>query len=79
MDEYFAYLPAGNATVICVGGVTRKEAEAARDDGLDIDGVGYYLFTAKESDPHEPIEILAKFLSQNQAAHFAKLITRQAA
>ena len=74
MDEHFAAIPVGNAMVACVGGITRSEAEAAKADGLDIDGVGYYLFLADEQTPSAPIEILAKFFSVSQASRFARLI-----
>ncbi len=77
MDEYFASVPIDNAKVVCVGGITRSESEAARDDGLPIDGFGYYLFLADESTPTQPIEILAKFISEAQAARFAGLIGRE--
>jgi hypothetical protein len=79
MDEYFAAMPVTNATVLCVGGVTRAEAEAARDDGLDIDGKGYYLFLANEGAPERPIEILARFFSEMEAARFAMVLEARAA
>jgi hypothetical protein len=76
MDEYFATMAVNNSTVVCVGGITKSETDAARDDGMDIDGFGYYLFLANESAPAEPVEILAKFVSENQAARFAQMIGR---
>lgn len=79
MDEYFAATPATNATVLCVGGITRAEAEAARDDGIQVDGRGYYLFLANEGDPERPIEILAKLVSDDAAAHLAQLFEMRAA
>lgn len=79
MDEYFATMPVTNATVLCVGGITRAEAEAAKDDGLDIDGTGYYLFLANEASPEQPIEILARFFSEMQAARFARILEARAA
>jgi hypothetical protein len=74
MDEYFATVAITNATVLCVGGITRAETEAAHDDGLEIDGAGYYLFLADESRPDEPIEILGKFFSVTEAARLAELL-----
>jgi hypothetical protein len=74
MDEYFAALPLGNATVLCVGGVTRKEAEQARDGGLSVDGTGYYLFLANASDPRQPIQVLAKFFSELEAGRLARKV-----
>lgn len=79
MDEYFAAIPITNATVLCVGGVTRAEAEVARDDGADIDGLGYYLFLANEASPERPIEIIAKLVSDNAAARLAKIFSAAAA
>ena len=67
MDERFAALPLTNSTSLCVGGITDAEAEAARDDGAEADGFGYYLFLADETAPQRPIEVLAKFLSVSQA------------
>lgn len=75
MDEYFAAAPLGNSRVLCVGGITRAETEAARSDGIDVDGKGYYLFLADESEPHKPIEMLGTLLSPMHAARFASLLT----
>jgi hypothetical protein len=72
MDEYFAAIPIGNATLLCVGGVTQKEAEQAR-----LDGTGYYLFLASASDPRQPIQILAKFLSGFEAGRLAQQLAPQ--
>lgn len=79
MDEYFAATPATNATVLCVGGVTRAEAAGARDDGIEIDGLGYYLFLADEAEPSRPIEILAKLVSDTAAARLAQIFELRAA
>ncbi len=79
MDEYFAATPITNATVLCVGGITRAEADAARDDGVDVDGRGYYLFLADEAAPERPIEILAKVVSDGAAARLAQLFELRAA
>lgn len=79
MDEYFAATPVTNATVLCVGGITRAEAEGARDDGADIDGRGYYLFLADEASPEQPIEILAKIVSDAAAARLAEMFQLRAA
>lgn len=77
MDEYFAALPVTNSRVLCVGGITRAEAEAARDDGLNVDGEGYYIFVADEAAPHQPIRLLAKCLSSVEAEHLSRLLSRQ--
>jgi hypothetical protein len=74
MDEYFAAMPVTNATVLCVGGVTRSEAERAREEGLDVDGSGFYLFLAQEGARERPIQILAKFFSELEAMNFARVV-----
>lgn len=79
MDEYFAATPVTNATLLCVGGITRAEAEIARDDGVEVDGRGYYLFLASEGEPEKPIEILAKVVSDAAAARLAQLFELRAA
>jgi hypothetical protein len=79
MDEYFAATPVTNATVLCVGGITRAEAEGARGDGTEIDGRGYYLFLANEAAPERPIEILAKIVSDTAAARLAEIFELRAA
>jgi hypothetical protein len=79
MDEYFAATPVTNATVLCVGGITRAEAEIAKDDGVEVDGRGYYLFLANEGEPEKPIEILARVVSDAAAARLAQLFELRAA
>jgi hypothetical protein len=78
MDEYFAAMPVNNATVLCVGGVTRTEAEQARDAGINIDGHGYYLFLANASEPRQPIQLFAKFFSELEAGRMARLLSAYA-
>jgi hypothetical protein len=74
MDEYFAATPMTNAIVLCVGSVTRAETERAREEGIDIDGSGYYLFLANAVTPKQPIQLLGKFFSEFEAGRFAKLL-----
>jgi hypothetical protein len=74
MEEYFAAIPISNATVLCVGGITRKEAAHARDGGIEIDGQGYYLFLANASEPKQPIQLLAKFFSEFEAGRIARML-----
>lgn len=77
MEEYFASIPVSNSTRLCVGTITRSEAEAAMQDGMPVDGRGYYLFIADEASPESPIQILARFLSPYEAATAVKLFSRQ--
>jgi hypothetical protein len=74
MDEYFAAIPVSNATLLCVGGVTRAEAEQARESGVQIDGHGYYLFLASADQPKQPVQLLAKFFSEFEAGRIARLL-----
>ena len=78
MDEYFAATSLTNAMVLCVGGITRKETEAARSDGLEVDGTGYYLFLADEASPHEPVQLLGKLFSPLHAERLSRLLRQQA-
>jgi hypothetical protein len=73
MSEYFASIPISNSTRLCVGTITRAEAEAASVEGLPVDGRGYYLFLADEASPSTPIQILASFVSAYEAATAARL------
>lgn len=79
MEEYFASIPLSNSSVLCVGGITRSEAEKAKEEGLPIDGVGYYLFVASQDDPRKPIEILAKLVSEMSADKLRRLFNREPA
>lgn len=81
-DESFAALPLIDGKLLCVGSITRAEAAAASADiGLSIDGLGYYLFIAEQARPNEPIEVLAKFLTETAALalarSFATTVTRR--
>ena len=74
MSRYFAAIPVSNARLLCVGGISEREVADARESDLDLDGSGYYLFLANADRPSEPIEILAKFFSPDQAEHAASLL-----
>jgi hypothetical protein len=76
MDEYFGSTSVTNSTVLCVGGITSREAAAAAEDGLDISGDGYYLFLAEVGSPQSPIQLLAKFFSPMEAATFSRVLGR---
>jgi hypothetical protein len=79
MDEYFGATSVTNSTVLCVGGITSREAEAAADEGLDVSGDGYYLFLAEMGDVRRPIHLLAKFFSPMEADTFSRILRRQPA
>lgn len=74
MSETFASIPVTNSRLLCIGGVTRAEAQEARAAGVEIDGSGFYLFVASEADPSTPIEVLARFFSAEQAERAVDLI-----
>ena len=67
MDENFGTVHISNSTCLCVGGITHSEADRAREEGMEIDGLGYYLFLSSEIEPRQPIEILAKFPNMETA------------
>jgi hypothetical protein len=77
MDELVGAISLTNSAVLCVGGITNREAKRARDAGLDVDGIGYYLFLASQDDPQKPIEVLAKFWSASAAERIAKLVAAE--
>src|SRR5260221_88205 len=69
----------------CEGGI-RFRAEPSRqaarraavlsapgeEDGLPIDGLGYYLFVVSHAEPQKPIEVLAKLISDSAASTLAR-------
>lgn len=71
MDDYFASIPLGDSTTLCVGTITHGEADAVQSDGEQVTGFGYYLFLADAAQPMKPIEVLGSLLSP---AHAAKLV-----
>jgi hypothetical protein len=79
MSDYFAALPTANSTFLCVGSITRSEAELVRQTGLSDDGHGYYLFLAREDAPGEPLQVLAKFVSPLEAERVARILNAKAA
>lgn len=74
MDEDFASIPLTNATRLCVGSITATEAANLKADGIDEDGLGYYLFLANEAEPETPIEVLGRFFSPFEATRFLRLV-----
>lgn len=74
MDDDFASIPLTNATRLCVGSITASEAANLKADGVDDDGLGYYLFLASDAEPTTPIEVLGKFFSAFEANRFLRLI-----
>lgn len=74
MKELFASVSVQNSRVLCIGGITRKEAKEASASGINADASGWYLFLASESEPSCPVEILAQFFSIEQAERAAEML-----
>lgn len=74
MEEYYFQVPVTNSKVLCVGPITRDEAEAAGSDADFVDGFGYYLFIADSEQPRSPIEVLAKLASDDAVANLGNLL-----
>jgi hypothetical protein len=74
MDEDFASIPLTNSTRLCVGSITAMEAANLKADGINEDGLGYYLFLASDAEPQTPIEVLGRFFSAFEANRFLRLI-----
>lgn len=79
MDNQFGYVPITNSKVLCVGGISPSEAEAAREAGKELDGRGFYIFLADEAEPAAPIEVLAKFASESDAHRVLRLMAAREA
>lgn len=74
MEDYFASVSISNHAALCVGQITMAEVEAARAEGIEVDGAGYYLFLADEEELRRPIEVLAKFCSVGGAERLSRLL-----
>lgn len=73
MSELFSAISVRNSRLLCVGGITSKEAKEAESSGIDVDTSAFYLYLAAEDDPTAPIEILAQFFSVDQAERAAEM------
>jgi hypothetical protein len=65
MEEYFFELPLSNARTLCLGPVTRREADSTDADFCD--GLGTYLFLANADSPGDDVEVIAKVVSVEAA------------
>jgi 2-keto-3-deoxy-6-phosphogluconate aldolase len=72
MDFNFASIPVSNTSILCIGGITNEQAQDLRDNGVDVDGFGYYLFLADTQNPSAPIEVIAKCFSAAHAEALAR-------
>jgi hypothetical protein len=73
MDEFFFSVPLDSKKSLCIGSITRREAENLADSMLG-DGTGLYLFVAAAAAEHEDIKILAKLGSSELASALANMI-----
>lgn len=74
MQEIFSSISVKNSKILCVGPITKREAQEAKSQGIDADPTGFYLYLASEAEPASPIEILAKFFSLEQAERAAEML-----
>jgi hypothetical protein len=65
MEDYFFELPLSNARMLCMGPLTRREADSA--DANFCDGFGTYLYLANADAPADDIEVIAKVVSTEAA------------
>lgn len=66
MEEYFSEIPITNSKTLCIGPITRAEAESGSEQNI-YDGLGYYIFVADTKKPSGSIDILAKIASPDAA------------
>ena len=72
MDECFGSVRISNSISLCVGGITNADVGQAKEQGMEVDGFGYYLFLSSEAEPKEPIEIIAKVDDAGAAEKLAR-------
>jgi hypothetical protein len=65
MEDYFFELPLSNARTLCLGTLTRREADTADADFCD--GLGTYLYLANADAPTDEVEVIAKVVSTEAA------------
>ncbi len=77
MEEYYSEHAIASSTskVLCIGALTRSEAEQVGDDAAFCDGFGYYLFMADREKPSEEIEVIAKLTSAAAAEQLSRLLS----
>lgn len=65
MEDYFFEVPLSNARTLCLGPLTKREADSTDADFCD--GFGTYLFLANADAPGEDIDVIAKIVSVEAA------------
>lgn len=56
-----------NKESLCIGEITEREAEIARQEDPSFDGYGLYLIAVDNQIPSSPAKVLAKFASEDAA------------
>lgn len=69
MYDYHCEIPLSNSRVLCIGPITRKEAEGV--DCPFCDGQGTYLFLANADDVTQEIDIIARIVSDDAIERLA--------
>ena len=65
MEDYFFEVPLSNARTLCLGPLTKREADST--DAAFCDGFGTYLFLANADAPGEDVDVIAKIVSVEAA------------
>lgn len=65
MEDYFFEVPLSNARTLCLGPLTRREADSSNADFCD--GFSTYLFLANADAPGDDIDVIAKVVSVEAA------------
>ena len=73
MDDYFVEVPLLNSRTLCMGPLTRREADAV--DSPVCDGVGTYLFLANAESPRDDVDVIAKIVSVEAAERLRAALT----
>jgi hypothetical protein len=61
-----------NRESLCIGEITEREAELARESDPSYDRFGLYLLSIDTQDPRAPGRVLAKFASEDAAKRLAQ-------
>ena len=72
MEEYYFGVPLTNSKTLCIGPITREEANA--NDPQVCDGLGFYLYVVAEGSHTDGIEVLAKLVSEEAASRLSNLL-----
>ena len=71
MLQFQAVAKCTNRTTYVLGEITKEEAELASYDDTTFARQGVYLVAVDNENPKEPGRVLARFASEEAAAHLA--------